>query len=187
MKIEIDVPDGVCGEYTVESFEVSRIEADLYNIRSRDRGIFPGTYKRLKRGGYLLMSNTPVEISDHIKFIHKATGDVLINGLGLGMALKAILDKPSVTSVTVVEISKEVISLVGPTYIKDPRVSIINDSAFDYKPPKGTRYQAVWHDIWDDICSTNLVEMERLHRKYGRRTDWQGSWCRLECLRLKRS
>ena len=34
------------------------------------------------------------------------------------------------------------------------------------------------HDIWDDICLDNLETMATLHRKYGRRCDWQGSWKR---------
>jgi hypothetical protein len=34
----------------------------------------------------------------------------------------------------------------------------------------------VWHDIWLDLCTDNLEGMGKLHRKYGRRTDWQGSW-----------
>lgn len=32
--------------------------------------------------------------------------------------------------------------------------------------------------IWPEIVTTNLPEMTRLHRKYGRRVGWQGSWCR---------
>jgi hypothetical protein len=34
---------------------------------------------------------------------------------------------------------------------------------------KGKRYDMVWHDIWDDICSDNLEGMAKLHRKYGDR------------------
>jgi hypothetical protein len=31
-----------------------------------------------------------------------------------------------------------------------------------------------------------LVEMRSLHRRYGSRCDWQGSWCRRECERARR-
>ena len=98
------------------------------------------------------------------------------------MVLKNILLKPEVTDVTVVEISQELIDIVAPHY-PDERVTFVCASAFDYKPPKGKRYQMVWHDIWDYICADNLPEMTKLHRKYGRRTDWQGSWCKAECQR----
>jgi len=86
-------------------------------------------------------------------------------------------------SVTVVEKSKDVISLVAKHYLGDHRVTIVNADAYLYKPPKGVKYDAVWHDIWDNICGDNLPEMTRLHRKYGKRADWQGSWCRSLCRR----
>lgn len=62
-------------------------------------------------------------------------------------------------------------------------MQIINADAFAYKPPKSKRYGAVWHDIWANICADNLPEMHKLHRKYGRIADWQGSWCRWQCER----
>ena len=187
MKIPIEVPDGKLGNWEVSTFTVTDEELGLFNLRAAmnpgARGMEAGTYKQLKRDNTIVMSNTPAEIRDHIFFIHKATGHVLINGLGLGVGLTAILKKPEVTEVTIIEISQEVIKLVGPTYLKDPRVNIINTSAFDYKPTVGTRYNSVWHDIWDNICGDNLPEMKKLHRKYGRRTDWQDSWCRELCKR----
>ena len=65
----------------------------------------------------------------------------------------------------------------------DCKLNIICADALEWKPPKGTRYNAVWHDIWDNICGDNLDDMKKLHRKYGRRTNWQGSWCRDQCER----
>lgn len=184
MEITIDVPDGKCGDWAVETFTVSIENANFHNLRSSFRSgryITPGTYKRLVRGNKTIMSNTPSEIRDHIVFIHKAKGNVLINGLGLGMVLKAVLEKPEVTYVTIIENSEDVINLVGPSYINHPKVKIIFADALEYVPPKYVRYNTVWHDIWDDICSDNLDQMKKLHRKYGRRSDWQGSWCRGEC------
>jgi len=184
MNIEIDVSDGTSGQWKVETFTVSESDAKWANVKasistsSRGRFIHPGNYKRLMRGGTVVMSNTMAEINDHLSFIYtaKRCKSSLINGLGLGMALKAVLESDLVEDVTVVEISEDVISLVGDTYLVDPRVNIVHASAFDYKPPKGKRYGAVWHDIWDNICSDNLPEMHKLHRKYGKRCDWQGSW-----------
>jgi hypothetical protein len=172
---KVDVPEGKKGNWTVERFTLDR--SPIYDAL-KGRSIAPGTYTRLMRGGSVVMSDTPAEQRDHIGFAIKARGHVLINGLGIGMCLGAALKKPEVTKATVVEIDPDVIELVGPHYMKDPRVEIINASAFDYEPPKGVRYGAVWHDIWDDICTDNLPEMHKLHRKYGRRADWQGSWGR---------
>ena len=187
MKIPIEVPDGKSGDWKVSTFTVTEDELKIFNLRAAfhpsARSMEAGTYKQLKKGGTIVMSNTPAEIRDHVYFIHKATGHILINGLGLGVALAAILKKDDVKKVTIIENSEDVIKMVAPTYLKDSRVEIIHCSAFDYKPSKGVRYNAVWHDIWDNICGDNLPEMHKLHRKYGRRTDWQGSWCRELCER----
>ena len=55
-------------------------------------------------------------------------------------------------------------------------LEIIEADAYLYQPPKGIRYSVVWHDIWPDLCEDNLKEMGTLHRRYGKRCDWQGSW-----------
>ncbi len=44
----------------------------------------PGKYRRLSNNGEVVMSNTPMEINTCMEFIERATGRVLINGLGLG-------------------------------------------------------------------------------------------------------
>ena len=182
MRIDIEVPDGVSGEWKVESFTVQEKElSQMISMMKYGRGVPAGNYKKLTRNGYLVMSNTPDEISDFWRFACRAKGSVLVNGLGLGVLLKALLNKPEITEVIVIEKSSDVIKLVGETYLKDSRVTIINADAFDYKPPKGKRFNAVWHDIWDDICGDNLPEMKTLHRKYGRKTNYQESWCRYRC------
>ena len=87
--------------------------------------------------------------------------------------------------VVVIEKSQDVINLVG-AHLKDRygfKITIINADAFVYKPSTGMKFDAVWHDVWDNLCTDNLVEMHRLHRKYGKRCDWQGSWGRELCER----
>ena len=71
------------------------------------------------------------------------------------MVLAAVLKKPDVTDVTVVEIDQDVIDLVGSTYAGDRRLAIVNADAFTYQPPEGQRYGMVWHDIWDGIRTAN--------------------------------
>lgn len=177
---KITLPEMQQGNWKVEKFKVDR--TDFHSL-FRGRGISLGeTFTRLMRGNTLVMSDTPAEMRDHLSAVHGAKGSCLINGLGLGMVLKNILLKVEVTDVTVVEISQDLIDLIAPHYF-DLRVSFVCSDAFTYKPPKGKRYQMVWHDIWDYICADNLSDMKRLHRKYGRRTYWQGSWCRYECQR----
>ena len=192
MKIEIDVPDGKSGKWEVSTFTVSEADARIASMRAifssqKGRGgIQPREYKKLTRNGYLIMSNAPDECRDFMHFVHIASGSVLVNGLGLGCLLKALLEKPKVTEVIVIEKSPDVIALVAETYRKDPRVTIIEADAFTWQPPKGKFYDFVWHDIWDDLTSDNLPEMAKLHRKYVKRCNYQESWCKRECQQAKR-
>jgi spermidine synthase len=182
MKIDIDVPDGISGEWRVETFEVQEKEiSQIISMFKTGRGVPAGMYKRLMRNNTCVMSNTPDEISDCMHFVCKARGSILVNGLGLGVLLKALLSKDEVTDITVIEKSEDVIKLVAPTYLVDNRVTIVKADAFQYKPPKDKIYYAVWHDIWDYISADNLEEMKKLHRKYGRKAGYQESWCRWMC------
>jgi len=179
-KYKVDLPIGKSNNWSIEQFEVTENQAAIERMRSMftgGRGVPAGKYTALKRNGQIIMSDTPDEIQDQLSIIRNAKDTVLINGLGLGMVLKACLDNEKVTHVTVVENSIDVIHLVGK-YFEDKysdKLTIVFGDAFDYKPPANIRYGAVWHDIWDNICTDNLPEMHKLHRKYGRRTDWQGS------------
>ena len=192
MRIEVTVPDGVSGNWKVSSFSVSQCEYEVTRMRATfrgGRGIVPvGNYKQLLCNGTIIMSNTPDEIRDHISFIRRGllSKNILINGLGLGMCVTAILESDIVEKITVIEKSEDVIKLVAPTFKDEPRVEIIHADAFTFKPPKGVRYGAIWHDIWTYLCVDNLPEMHKLHRKYGRRTNWQGSWGRGICEQSKR-
>mgnify|MGYP000934481274 CR=1 FL=1 len=173
---KVNIPEGICGDYKIERFTTDR--TDWSALKSGRSVPIGESFTRLMHKGNLIMSDTPAEQRDHMLPVFRAGGSCLINGLGIGMVLHNILLKDCVTDVTVIEISEEVIKLVGPSYTSDPRVTIIQANALEYKPPKGKRYRMVWHDIWPSICEANLPSMMTLHRKYGRRCDWQGSWAR---------
>lgn len=177
---QVTVPEGKCGDWTIERFEITKHAAMIGSIRAMQDGrgvVKPGFYTALKhaRRG-IIMSDTLDEMRDHYSAVLNAKEHVLLNGLGIGMVLNAILKRDAVKMVTVIEKESDVISLAGPHYQRDNRVEIICGDAFTYQPPKGLRYGAVWHDIWDNLCGDNLPEMTKLKRKYGRRTDWQGCW-----------
>ena len=178
----MDIPDAKSGNWEIRTFEVKDdTDKFIFNFRAGSRRIRSGIYKGIYRGGHVIMSNTPAELNDHyeyeLKVGQKDCKTVLINGLGLGCALSMALKNPYIEKITVVEISQDVINLVSP-YINDSRVQIICEDAYLYKPTEN--YDVVWHDIWDDICSDNLEGMAKLHRKYGRKTKWQSSWCKSE-------
>lgn len=185
----VDVPEGESGPWNVERFTVSDDDIRLHNMRCMfspgmgHRTMEAGTFTRLTCGSTVVMSDTRAEKLDHMAPVRKASGVILINGLGIGMVLNASLLKPNVERAFVVEKSEDVIHLCADHYQRKfpGRVEIIHDDALEFMPPKGIRFGAVWHDIWNHICSDNLESMKRLHRKYGRRADWQGSWCRELC------
>lgn len=198
---KVDVPEGDVGRWGVRRFDVTEEDARFQHIRAAIGGgirrrtfIVPGTYTRLIRwgehgpdapmSGVTVMSDTPDEIADHLGAIREVTlrgGRVLIHGLGLGMVVAAALRCDGVTGVDVVELEQDVIDLVGPHYTADPRVTIHHGDALTFRFPPGRRWSVVWHDIWPNICADNLPDMERLHRRYGSRCDWQGSWARTMC------
>lgn len=183
----VRVPAGAAGPWVIEKMLVDEIGAKRFNmiesLHGSRRMIEPGEYTSLKYRGAIVMSDTPAEKSDHAEAVRIARGRCLVNGLGIGMVVNAMLLKPVVARVTVVEISKDVIDLVAPHYTElfGDRFQVVHADAYTYKPPICSKYDVVWHDIWGDISAENLEGMRRLHRKYGRRTVWQGSWCRDQC------
>lgn len=190
-KIEINVPNAVSGFWKVETFTVTKDNASQKWLQLQGKRFCPpGTYKKLVKyehyADVTVMSNTPDEIRDCLPFVDKAYGRILVNGLGLGVLLVALLEKENITKITVIEKSEDVIKLVSPS-ITDERVEIIHADAFEYKPSKDEQFECVWHDIWDYIDAENLPEMHKLHRKYGRRAIYQESWCRKECERQRKN
>jgi hypothetical protein len=206
-RVTEELPEGRSGKWTVQRFTVTPRDEEHQRMISAFHGsrryVPAGEYTALKRigdfsgcvlatdaktkyAGTIVMSDTPDEISDSFPLYYAAKGNVLINGLGLGCTVKMCMSKPEVTHVTVVEIDPDVITLTGNFWKEKygDRLTIINANAYEYKPPKGSRFGAVWHDIWDSICPSNLPEMTKLHRKYGRMATWQDSWAKGLCKSL---
>ena len=178
-----NLPEGESGNVRIEKFHVSPEDAAFTAIR-RDY-VASGDYTRLIINGRLMMSDTRKEYNDCHQLFQVARGKILINGLGLGCCLQVLTHLPNIDEITVIEKNENVIKLVSPAFC-DPRITIIHADAFEYKPPKGKRYDIVWHDIWPNICLDYWQDMVKLHRKYGRRCEWQESWSRPELRKIKR-
>lgn len=168
------VPEGESGDWKVIKFEVDKEDAEFFNLRQMmdyvfGRNVEPGNYTKLINSKEIVMSDTPAEVRDHFQFYHEAYGNVLINGLGLGLIARAVLLKSNVDKVTINELSGDVITLSAPTLKKEfgERVVINFTSAFTWHP-NGERFNAVWHDIWNEMGPDNHEEMKKLHRRYGR-------------------
>jgi len=200
---KVDVPTGRSGRFEISRFTISkaaerRINKRNFYSQAQDRNVEEGTYTRLMRdpaivalqgdAPVVVMSDTPAELRDHAEPVRRAEGRCLVHGLGLGVCVQAMLDKPEVSHVTVIEQSPDVIKLAADHYLSNPRykgrLEIVMGDALSWKPPAGARWDVVWHDIWDSIDVDNWGTMKRLHRRFGRRAEWQGSWCRDRVFRM---
>ena len=158
------------GNYALKKFTI-----DCNNFRAIMSGIPCGEYISLRGPdndgdgmNTLLMSNTPMEKRTNSNFVLKANGDVLIAGLGLGLIILPIQNKPEVTSITVIEKSKEVIEIVGSQLPLNNKVKIINDDIFKYAPE--CKYDTIYLDIWpyvnEDVYEEEMKPLKQKYRKY---------------------
>lgn len=135
MDISLNLTESKSGDWEVRKFTIDKNAAFAFNLgclmNHSNRLIKEGEYWKLLCNGEVVMSNTPAEVNDHLPFIRKATGKVLIAGLGLGMVLTELLKKTTITKIVVVEKSKDVIKLVSPHY-KDERLQIVNEDIFNF-------------------------------------------------------
>lgn len=177
------VNEGVKGIAKVEHFTVSKAESMLTSFRGGLDYVPEGRYARLYVGNTLMMSDTRMERSSNYTVARKAHGDVLIAGLGLGMVLSAILSKPEVKSVTVIEKHQDVIDLIAP-HFNPSKLSIICADIFEWQPPKSRKFDTIYFDIWPDICTDNLEQIAKLHQRFKGKLNranpncWMGSWMR---------
>jgi hypothetical protein len=172
---KVDVPEGKIGKYEVKKFVVPEL-----SFQGSFRAVPAGEYTGLYRDSYLIMSDTPDEVRDHLEFIQKAKGNVFIGGLGIGMVLKALCLSEAVDHITVIEKSPEVIQLAKDHYISQfpGKVTIIKADLMNYKPKNSDYWNHVWLDIWDDIDEDNLKDMKKLSSRFSKHTSWVDSWSR---------
>jgi hypothetical protein len=174
------------GVASLTKYEFSESENPLYNLRVLRNGesfmrMYDGKYVRLHVNGELMMSDTFMERLTNQKFIDRATGRVLIAGLGVGLIIQNIAEKEEVTEIVVIEKYSDVIDIVEP-FIKHPKLKIICADIFDYEMSKTEKFDTIYFDIWPNISTDNLPEMETLHKKYARnkssRKAFMDSWLR---------
>lgn len=112
----------------------------------------------------IVMSDSAMEQDTNIEHVRGAKGDVLIAGMGMGMILLAMQDRPEITSITVIEISQELHDFVRPNLDLNDKVNIIISDIHDYIPDR--KFDTVYCDIWNDISANNYEEMNDLSYKF---------------------
>lgn len=185
-ELRVDMPEGESGKWRVERITVEPNDSALVYYSLKGRDLQPGTYTRLMHGGSVVMSDTPAEWRDHRWFIACAEGRVLISGLGIGMVIAALLARPRVERIVVIEKEADVVALVAPSYANE-RVRIVNADAYTWKPDE--RFDWAWHDIWPSICGDNVEDFGKLRRRYSKAMTApkrQHCWCEHEARRQNR-
>lgn len=156
-------------ERELNGWKLEKFKIGQDNFRALLDGIIPGEYIRLIHNGECVMSDTSMEQRTNMDFCCHAHGDIIIGGLGIGMIIMAIQDKPEVESITVIEKHQEVIDLVASQLPFNEKVKIICADVFDWKPERGKKYDMAYMDIWSWISSDIYKkEMQPLKRKYAR-------------------
>ncbi len=176
----LKLPTREVGAARISHFEMSRTDEMFSAMRDGWAWCPAGKYVRLVVEGKLVMSNTRMEVITNTEVVHKANGKVLIAGLGLGMILKPILEKDSVTSVLVIEKHPDVIRLIAPFY-KHPKLKVVQADIFEWQPGS-EKFDTLYFDIWSDMVEDNLPQIAKLHQrfKYAKNRAnpdaWMGSW-----------
>jgi hypothetical protein len=176
------VPPGEKGVARIEHMEVDKNDFAWRMAALRgDDPPQPGRYARLFIGRDLMMSDTQMEQRSNRDLIRRATGKVMIAGLGIGMVLPPLLAKEDVESVLVIEKYQEVIDLVHPHH-QHPKLTVMQADILEFRPPKEWRFDTIYFDIWPDITTDNLKDIALLHRRWATRRNrenpraWMGSW-----------
>jgi spermidine synthase len=126
----------------------------------------PGRYARLNVLGELMMTDTLMEWETSYPFIEAARGNVLVAGLGLGMALVPVLQKQEVTSVTVVEKNQDVIDLVEKHLPNQDKLQALRADIFEWTPPAKVKFDTIYFDIWPFINQDNQNEIKKLKKRF---------------------
>ena len=160
-------------------------------------------YVRLKKNGEgVMMSDTPMERNTNRSFIHKANGDVLIFGLGLGLIILPLLKKENVRSITVVELYQDLIDLVLPILKQhdvDGKLTVLQGDCFEIHNyiDKKTKFDCIYGDICISISTDNYEEMKTLTKNWKNRINrsnpdsfidhWMKDYLRKEIAKDKRN
>jgi len=165
----LSIPDGSSGEYSIRRFsypaghvfELAHLEHRILGRQESGKVSWPhATYwHELNQGGVRWMLDTPHEQAQHYKSLHGFRGDVLVAGLGIGFAASVLAMRPEVNSVTVVEVSKDVIRLVAP-HVREPhKIKVVNNDAMAFLRDQKCHFDFAFFDIWINQTAEVLTDV----------------------------
>ena len=141
--------------------------------------LFRVTEETMHLDGEIVMEDSRLELQKHMNFCLRASGDVLVTGLGLGCVVRGLLENPCVNSITVAEREKDVINLVGSTFAGENRVRIVHEEALKFISMVPDAWDCAWHDLWSDDergeKHLDIIHLRLMHRLRNR-VKAQGAW-----------
>lgn len=162
------VMSNILEERTIGDFSLSKFEIESDNLRAMLLRIPCGKFVRLLHRGEVVMSDTDMEKRTNANFVRNAHGKVLIGGLGIGLILLAIQDKPEVEKIVVVEKHHEVIDLIKDQLPLNNKVEIVNADVWEYESTEkfNTIYMDIWNYINTDVYQKSMKPLMARYRKY---------------------
>jgi Tfp pilus assembly protein PilF len=133
----------------------------------------------LRVNGKAMMCDNLHERLSNQDIVEQARGRVLIAGLGLGMILHPIIKNDAVSSVTIVEKEKDVITAITPILPKSSKLQVVCGDIFTWKPEDSARYDCIYFDIWTNGEYDGDLERQQLlskFEKYRAKGGWISAW-----------
>ena len=124
--------------------------------------------------GEIVMEDSRTELQKHLPIWLNAFGRVLVTGLGLGCVVRGLLANPQVEHITVVEIDRSILRVVGHEFAFNRRVEMIHGDALkvDLRRP----FEFAWHDLWTDGDEHLQVLHTKLLVRFEPWCGFQGAW-----------
>lgn len=94
------------------------------------------------------MVDAPTDYKAMQKYAEVSYGKVLTTGLGLGLVVHELCKNESVTEITVVEKSREVVTLVGKHLPLDNRITIKLDDFWKFIELDDSKWDFILVDLW---------------------------------------
>lgn len=184
------VPAGSSGRWTVSKREITTEQSETM-VRLEKKGMCrsmpPGHYTWLhclttetmmQLPGETVMNDLPCELNKHMEFIIRASGRVLVGGLGLGCVVRGLLAHGQVEHIDLIERSSDVIKLCGSS-VQDPRVTIHQRDAL-HGFIGGGPWDWAWWDLHSDSERSEphlqIIHMDLIQRFHDRIRHRQGAW-----------
>lgn len=179
----IRIPTDVRGKWQLKTESLKPFEAFVCNdiVVTDDRRMIPqiGFFKEeypfpaVLENGREWMTLQPNEMVTSYPAINAAHGRVLTFGLGLGFFAYHASEKENVESVTVVDISDDVIELfkahILPQFPHKEKITVVKQDAFEFAETqmKGN-FDFVFADIWHDAGDGKelYLRMKEIAQKY---------------------